>query len=62
MICINTKKEKDTSIAKFSKEQIVHSNKFINYIDITSAILEDDKQYTLEDVGKIINNFLNKEV
>lgn len=48
--------------AAFSKEQIVSSDKF-SFIerDILRALLED-KQYTLNEVKEILDNFNNKEV
>lgn len=48
--------------ATFSKEQIVSSDKF-SFIerDILKALLEE-KQYTLNEVKEILDNFNNKEV
>lgn len=52
------KKEK----AKFNKKQILSSNKFkVIEKDILNAILED-KEYSLEEVRTILNEFNKKEV
>ncbi|WP_164971389.1 hypothetical protein [Clostridium tetani] len=51
--------EKET---KFSKEQILSSKQFtIIEKDILKALLED-KQYSLKEVKKIIDDFKKKEV
>ncbi|WP_315117768.1 hypothetical protein [uncultured Clostridium sp.] len=56
-----TKKEVNQGI-KFTKEQIINSNKF-NVIekDVLKALLED-KQYSLDEAEKVIENFNKKEV
>ena len=53
--------EKDIS-KTFSKEQILKSNKFKVYADIVNATLDDNMQYTIKDVEKIIYEFLNRRV
>lgn len=56
-----TKKEVNQEI-KFTKEQIINSNKFnIIQKDVLKALLED-KQYSLDEAKKIIENFNKKEV
>ncbi|MBU5485243.1 hypothetical protein KQI86_12935 [Clostridium sp. MSJ-11] len=56
-----TKKEINKEI-KFTKEQIINCNKF-NTIekDILEALLED-KEYSLDEAKKIIEDFNKKEV
>lgn len=56
-----TKKEINQEI-KFTKEQIINSNKF-NMIqkDILEALLEN-KEYSLDEAKNIIDNFNKKEV
>lgn len=56
-----TKKEINQEV-KFTKEQIVNSNKF-NVIekDILKALLED-KEYNLDEAKKIVDDFNKKEV
>lgn len=47
---------------KFNKDQIIGSNKFKTIEkDILKVVLED-KQYSLEEVNKILNKFRNEEV
>lgn len=46
---------------KFSKEQIIASKQFTtNEKDILNAIL-DEKEYSIDEVKEVINNFNNKE-
>lgn len=45
----------------YSKVQLVESNKYKYIVDILNTILEDDKNYSLDDVDKMINKFLKKE-
>lgn len=48
--------------SKFSKEQIVSSKKFtVIEKDILRAIL-DDKEYEIEEITTILEEFKNKEV
>ncbi|GAA0122251.1 hypothetical protein UT300018_15670 [Clostridium faecium] len=56
-----TKKEINHEV-KFTKEQIINSSKFTQIEkDILKALL-DDKQYSLEEVKNIIDDFNKKEV
>ncbi|WP_291563713.1 MULTISPECIES: hypothetical protein [unclassified Clostridium] len=56
-----TKKEVNYEV-KFTKEQIINSSKFTQIEkDILKALL-DDKQYSLEEVKNIIDDFNKKEV
>lgn len=47
----------NNDIVTFSKAQIVQSKRYKNDIDIVNALLDDKKQYGLEEVDKIIANF-----
>lgn len=47
---------------KFVKSQIVGSDKYKNRADLLNVLLEDGKEYTLSDVDKKLENFLDKEV
>ena len=53
-----TKKEE----TKFIKSQIIGSDKYKNRADLLNVLLEDDKEYTLSDVNKELEDFLGKEV
>lgn len=48
---------------KFSKEQILASKQFVGVDkDILSIVLEDGKEYTVEDARKAVETFKNKGV
>ena len=53
-----TKEEKD----KFTKEQLVNSKKYLKQKYIISALLDDKKSYSSDEVEKILNDFYKKEV
>ncbi len=46
----------------YEKAQILAMGAFARDIDLISALLDDDKQYTADDALKIINTFKSKEV
>lgn len=46
----------------FSKEQLISSKKFMNNKDVLSALLEDDKKYSISEVNEIIENFMKGKV
>ncbi|GIP10396.1 hypothetical protein J1TS5_25660 [Paenibacillus macerans] len=48
---------------KFFKDQILASKQFVGVDkDILSIVLEDDKEYTVEDARKAVETFKNKGV
>ena len=49
-------------IKKFSKMQIVNSKRFKENRDLLSAILEDDRVYTLEEIEVRIKEFKKGKV
>lgn len=49
-------------LPKFTKEALVASIRFREYKDLLEALLEDDKEYTTDEVDKLINDFKEKEV
>ncbi len=53
---------KTVKTAKFSKDELVNSNKFVDYVDVLNAILEDEKTYTIEETENIIDKFLKGKV
>jgi len=61
---MNKKEEKQTTkvAEKYSKQQIVNSNKYSKYKDILTAVLKEDAKYSNEEVEKIIKNFLERKV
>ncbi len=52
--------KKDNTV--YTKSQILKSDKFSNYYDVLNVVLDDEKNYTLEEVLKIANDFLAKPV
>lgn len=56
----NTENKSDET--KFVKSQIIGSDKYKNRADLLNVLLEDDKEYTLSDVDKKLEEFLGKEV
>ena len=52
--------KKDSAV--YSKSQILKSDKFSNLYDVLNVVLDDDKNYTLEEVLKIANDFLAKPI
>ena len=53
-------KEQVVDVSKYTKEQLVKSNKYMRYVDFLSGNLCDDKTYTLEQVDKLISNHYRK--
>jgi len=48
------------NVPVFTKEQLLKSNTFKQYKDLLSAVLEDKKTYTKEQVNNIIKKFYGK--
>lgn len=51
-----------TDIVKFGKEQICNSVKYSRYKDILSSQLQNDKQYSFEEIDKVIDDFMKGKV
>lgn len=49
-----TKKEEIKEANKFSKTQIVKSKTYENYCDFLNGVLGDKKQYTKEEINRLI--------
>lgn len=45
----------------YTKAQLYKSEKYAEYRDIISVVLNDDESYTFSEAESLINNFLNKE-
>lgn len=56
------KKKEIQEVNKFSKEKIVASKRYKDKVDIVNALLSDGKEYSLEEVDDIINNFMKGKV
>lgn len=55
-------KEKNDSIKKYTKNNILKSFKYSERKDILNIFLEENKEYTLEEIDKIIDSFMMKGV
>ncbi len=47
---------------KFRKENIANSNMYREYKDILNVILDENEEYTLDEVDALICEFLEREV
>ena len=47
---------------RFAVEEIKESKKYCKYIDIIGVVLDENEEYTLEEVDEAINGFLEREV
>lgn len=52
----------DTTQEKFKKNQLVKSTVFQEYKDILNVILDNDTNYTIEEVKEKIKEFKEEEV
>lgn len=56
------KDEAKETAAKFTKQQILQSNKFADFRDVFNIMLEDGKEYTMQEVQTIGDKFLKTPV
>lgn len=56
------KEVKDTQVAKYTKSVILSADKLRWNRDVLAVLLEDDKEYTLDEVEKIVYDFNKREV
>nr|DAU22401.1 MAG TPA: hypothetical protein [Caudoviricetes sp.] len=54
--------ENKSDETKFAKSQIIGSDKYKNRADLLNVLLKDDKEYTLSEIEKKIEDFLGREV
>lgn len=57
-----SKIEATTEIPIFTKEQLRNSRKYRNEKDILGVVLEDGKDYTIEETDKLIKDFKERKV
>lgn len=55
-------KKGDTKQSKFTKEQLLDSDRFRDRIDLVSAILSDGEEYTIEFVEEQIEKYMKGQV
>lgn len=56
------KEVEDTQVAKYTKSVILSADKLRWNRDVLAVLLEDDKEYTLDEVEKIVDDFNKREV
>mgnify|MGYP000937626481 FL=1 len=54
--------KKNETNTSFTKEQLYSSKKYEMQKDILGVMLEEDKEYTFDEVDNLIKEFLKKEV
>lgn len=47
---------------KFKKDNLISSARYAEKRDIVSALLEDDKEYTLSEVDELVKKFMKGKV
>lgn len=55
-------KTKIDEVSKYTKSVILSSDNISYNKDVLSILLEDDKEYSLDEVEKIVNDFNAREV
>lgn len=56
------KRSEATEVIKFTKEQIISAKKYKNNLDLVNALLQDDKEYSFEEVDALIEKYLKGKV
>lgn len=56
------RKIKEEVNSTYSKTSILTSKKYRKYQDLLSALLKDNKEYSLNDVDELINKFMKGKV
>ncbi len=54
--------KKNETNTSFTKEQLYDSKKYEMQKDILGVMLEEDKEYTFDEVDNLIKEFLKREV
>lgn len=54
--------EADVSASAFTREQILASKKYAHRRDLVGVLLKADKEYTLDQVDALINEFMERKV
>lgn len=61
---MTTKKENvaETVAPTYTKQQFLSAKRFAGHSDLLNALLDDDQIYTMEQVEKLLEDFIKKEV
>lgn len=55
-------KKSETENITYSKEALLKSQKYLEKRDLISILLDNETEYSLDEVDGLIEEFLNKEV
>lgn len=59
---IRKNEEKAAGMKVFSKKQILAAARYVNRRDLAEALLEEDRDYTMEEVDKMMSDFMKGKV
>lgn len=51
-----------TAAIKYSKEQLIRSERYMKRRDLVGALLKDGKAYSLEEVDALLDNYMKGKV
>lgn len=54
--------EKRPAQPVYGKAQLLRADKYANRRDMLSVLLEDDRKYTVDEVDRLIRDFLKRKV
>ena len=57
-----TKTKTERAATAYTKAQLTASKRYVNRRDIISALLDDGKTYTLDEVDALINKYMKGKV
>jgi hypothetical protein len=58
----NAKETDETNGARYTKDQLIRSEKYRNQRDLLSALLDGKKVYSVEEAEEIMNQFMKGRV
>lgn len=56
------KKIDDSNVNKHAKDSIMSSSKYADYKDVINILLDKDTEYSTDEVDKMIDEFMKREV
>ena len=59
---MTTQKKQESAELRYTKEAFAASRKYANFRDLIGALLVDNKDYTVAEVDKLIENYQKGEV
>lgn len=51
-----------TAVSKYSKEQLISSERYVKRRDLLGALLKDGKDYSVEEVDTLLENYMKGKV